>query len=242
MNTQAKLKQVTADLRAAHPELVQAGRWVFVTPLRHVQVGLLLDGSSDKTIFRPGTVLVPLFVPGCWQSRCFGEEIKRVRLDDPSAGKFVLEIYETHIAPFAQSIVKVDELHSHLDRVYTIEAAKSRKNKLITIYGVRFRAFILAALGRFDEARECVVQLIDSDRREREELQKYPENPLNQRILASTIKRIQAHENYLSVLRCGSSAIAKHLLEIEHEAVVRNRLEKYWQPSPFPFETAASER
>lgn len=236
MSTQAKLKQVTADLRAAHPELVQAGRWVFVTPLRHVQVGLLLDGSSDKTIFRPRFVLVPLFEYRSSSGWAYGLRLNfSIKFDDPAVGHRLVELYNQYITPLLPTVLDVEGFHSHVVTVNTVEYA--RKHVINTsAYNQHFRAYAMAALGRTDEAVEAIERSLMDDRAR---LLRLSGRPDAERIVASDIEK---QECLRAVLRRTPTELAQHLREIELHSAQSRGIDKHWQPSPFPFETAASER
>jgi hypothetical protein len=138
----ATIRTVTRTLKKAHPNLQQVGRWLLVPPIGHTLVGLYLDGSGDKTIFRPTCVMTPLYLPGDSAGFGFGGRWRgRFEYEDPDIEQRLLVGFEEQVVPLLG---------------YSSDLSGFEKWVLQRSGGVRhgiFHAYTAAALGEFEDAK-----------------------------------------------------------------------------------------
>lgn len=225
MTSQAELRRLTVELRAAYPNVVQVGRWLAVTPLTHVIVGLMLDGSSDKRIVRPTTIMTPLYDPTLFSSLAFGSRCRgRYEVADLEVPCRIREQFDTHIASLLPGLLQIEHLLAHVKRVCT--------DRRLDV----FEAYSQAALGDFAMAREVMDQAIERYSRPRL-MPRHAGEPEKFYPPSSQLVEFMA---FRALLDGAPHLVAEHLRGIELASARARKLEQHWQPAPFPFEVSGA--
>jgi len=246
MATTKQLRHIFSPILAEYPDLVLQGRWLFRPPIKTAIVGLYVDRTSSANNSAMWLSVVPLsrfnspWVHGFKKSF----EVERVIGAPPDKwigappDKWVVggkneppRIYQDMFAP---------EYSSHLLRNFSAKAVPFLDK-------VRTFRDVVAWIRQFREPplRNSAIELIDGwlaamqgdFAAAADHLSSYlqgkeiysRQNPANDN------QRLQ--EDILRVLRTGDKiAIAAFLHQVEQQPIVKFRLERFWQRTPFPFE------
>lgn len=212
MSRVTAIREIVKSLRDQHPNLVNRGRWLYITPVEHVLLGLLLDGSGDRNIVRPTTVIVPLWIPASVGTYRFGRRCKgKYLLTDPKVDAAVSATYHEFLENVRPHVSRIEDLDCYpVVRLGTHDDTFTYKGP-----------YFDAAMGRFGDAKREI-------------------EAINYRLRHSKHTHFEEYERFTAVLNEETSNIALHLRAIEHATVIARGVEKYWQPTPFPFEVAGS--
>ncbi len=223
-----------APLLAANPDVVMVGRKLVVAPVHHIMSGLLLDRTSTKGAF----VVLPL------QRELFGlyrlhaylhyDQVYpptglRWNVGDPAARNAFVAIAQEILLPWQRRMTTIQAVFEH-----TVAHFRSRHGNSMGIRPAAYRAHLSAIIGDFDIAAE-ILQDPDTRVIYYDEVISYREY-LN-RAAPGFGDHIAEYGNALPQADREAFARFSHALELEN--VRQFKVEKYWQPSPFPFENAA---
>lgn len=223
-----------APLLAANPDVVMVGRKLVITPARHIMSGVLLDRTSTKGAF----VVLP------FQRELFGlyrldayrpyDEVfpptgLRWNVDDPAARNAFVAVAQEILLPWQRRLTTIKAVFEHIEAHF-----RSRHGNSMGIRPAAYRAHLSAIMGDFDTTRK-ILQGPDS--------------------LVIYYDEVISYREYLNraapglgdhIAECGNAlpqadreAFARFSHARELDSVRRFKVEKYWQPTPFPFEDAS---
>ena len=219
MTTVAQVKQAVQPLLQRNPDLVLVGRRVFIKPVRHILRGISLMRSINPSLFIPAWAVVFLFEPRDGFSLNWGERIYKVTWDvtNPDLPAKMCEAIEEQALPLLRPIESIDDFvgfateerfcHTHLD-----------------LYEHR-KIFVDIARGDLDSAQSiCEYMATDHAKRKYLPLKMDEEyNRITKELCPLIAKRDRA-------------GLARLLHKYEEGSVRAMKLEKYWEPTPFPIE------
>lgn len=174
----------------------------------------------DKTGFYLTSVIAPTFDASSDAAVGLGQRIKTrsdpggfYQFNDPDLPEKLIDAYRAHVLPFA-SFGDGRKWFSS----YWSEHPDHRG-------WIGLKAYCLAGEGRFFDAKI----LLDEHIADLEE--SFPE--------PSPHPLLPGYKEMRACLDRGPQAVAEHLRANELKSMQSRHLEKYWQPSPFPFEAKA---
>jgi hypothetical protein len=221
MTTAAQIKKLVQPFLKRNPDMVIIGRFVFFKRVDHLLRGIYIDRYSYKEGFRPTWAVDYLFRPIKDYSLGLGEEIypapeDQWYIDIPNIDKKFADRMEEMVLP---------RLHAHK----TIEEFSSIKYNLcgqvmMLNRTTSYKLYVDLALGKFDFADKA----LEIFSKQPEYRSKYFHSPEHYDEMMNVVRpMIQANDK---------AGIAAKLHEWEAYSVKQLKLEKYWQPSPFPIE------
>lgn len=218
MSTKRHLKEIFGDFLKAHPEAKYIDGRIYLRPISQVAWSIILGTTSIPEIYHLRWGPREMFIPG---SRVAGLKFPIIipnsipsRLDNFS--EIVWKATEE------QCLSHVPE-HPTLDDLYTTLDA-GRSGNFLDVYP-EYGAFFYAAKGDIECALEMSTQIVALRDAPLEKL------PLNMRVLIRDL-----HPLLLAGDRKGIGAL---LRQHEHRCVVSHKLEKFWEPAPYPVELQA---
>jgi hypothetical protein len=221
MSTTAQMKLVAAPLLEKHDDLVLRGRFLFLKPVRHVIRFILLDGTSGTTDFRPRAGAYIAF-----------EKSDRININfstymrHPARGS-VWPVFETnHEYSFAEAVSStvLPQLRS-IESIYDfVKFTENVDNIYNNLNGHQIYKIPLgASLGNFDEP--CAHCELISSGKAHECMPGF--ESMTTPIMEELWPAMKARD-------IGKVAAVLH--DWEEYTVKANKLEKYWEPTPFPIE------
>jgi hypothetical protein len=219
MTTVAQVKQVVQPLLQRNPDLALVGRCVFITPVRHILRGINLMRSIDPSLFIPGWAVVFLFEPIDMLSLNWGQRIYKVTWDvaNPDLPAKMCEAIEEQALPLLRPIETIDDFVGF--------ATKERfRDTYLDLYEHR-KIFVDIARGDLDSARS-ICEYMATDRAKNRYLPLKMDEEYN-RITKELRPLIEKKDR---------AGLARLLHKYEEGSVRAMKLEKYWEPTPFPIE------
>jgi hypothetical protein len=246
MTTIADIKRWTRPIRAEHDDLVLEKRDLYLLPLRHIYRAIEFLGSSQRTFPTPAANFGVLFAPPSAQM-------------SHSNGLYLQVGYSTD--PLFQELLESETrkaLEGGLRRLHSIEAFYELTLEDNLIWRVlctglpwspMLQATVLAALGKFPEARQVTMAYIEQ-----------ADEAGLRAVLASgqalQAKRPRSSDAYYDIkyataflqrlsdirllderVRDGDhSGLAALLHQWEQDRVRHLGVEHLWEPTPFPLE------
>lgn len=234
MSTAKEIREFVRPFIRLHPELELRKRLLFRLPVRHCIVGISFEPPHYKGDVLPCWYVGYLFAPPPRSSGGFGGRIDRAVgiLGDPDLPDRVfgeLERALAEIIPPGTSLETALDVHKHAPIYFGEMTPQSR-------------ALLYTALGRFAEAEDALQAEVIRQRRNMSmdiyingKLVPPKAEPVDEAWEATVVSL----ETLLDHLRRGDPApIAALLHEWEAIAAKAWGIERYWEPSPFPFELA----
>lgn len=223
MTTVAQVKQAVQPLLQRNPDLALVGRLVVVKPLHHIHRGIYIDRSGDPGLFVPTWAVNPLFEPGATFGYTWGDRIYRPRPDrrpwdvnDPAISTILCEQIEQVALPLLRPVQSIDD--------FVAFASKERfQTQYLDLFPSR-KIYVDIARGDFDSAREAY-----------EFLAARGGDPLGPKAFDRMTKTL-----FPLIAAKDRPALAQMLREFELAGVKRDKLEKCWEPTPFPLELQSS--
>lgn len=223
MSTVAEVRKVAAPLLERHSDLVMVGRAVVVLPVTHVLRVIHLNGSSGRGAFSPCWGATYLFrrrdyVSYGW-TRDFMSGIYGIwDVAHPDHQRVFTEMAETEALPVLRAMKTFDDFLA------------------FTSHDIFFTPWHRYPLGRL--IIQCALGDFDGGRRTCAGLWKPNAIP----------DKEHGRDEYLAIAQSlcpllakdDRSGIARLLHEWEAFSVKTFKLEKYWQPTPFPIELEAA--
>ena len=237
MTFAAEVKLFAQPFLARNEDFVFQRRELIRLPIRHVMTGFVMDRTSSVTNIRPHWFAGIQFGPPPWFDGGIGNFIDGAAggVDDTSyPARFLAELERTT----TDTLDKVGSIQGILDYPW------------VPIFGSGIRpqtkAILLAALGRFAEAEVLLAEavsldrtMIDGRRRQMPEFFRTGSKRW-QRLTAECDQleeRLKHLEELLEPLRLREpAAIGEVLHRWEGLSTKARKVERWWQPSPFPFE------
>jgi hypothetical protein len=223
MTTAAQVKEVMQPLLRRNPDLALVGRRVVIKPVHHILRGISIGRSQDPGRFVPAWAVIFLFEPSDSLSLNWGERVYD-RLgsawnvaDHDDLPAMMCKAIEKQALPLLRPIKTIDDFVGF--------ATKERfRNTYLDLYEHR-KIFVDVARGDLDAARS-ICEYMATDRAKRKYL------PLNMheeydRITQELCPLIAANDR---------SGLARLLHSYEQGSVRAMKLEKFWEPTPFPIE------
>jgi hypothetical protein len=217
MTTKAQIKKLVKPWIELHPELayVEHGRLLIVMPVQHVLAYILMDGSSDKTRFRPTWAVFPSFIGLQEFGLGLGE---RLRGDTCCIGKWAdPEMQGKLLAKIEQETLPI------LNGLGTIEAVEAHM-AAHNMFGYEMRPYLKMtmeiACGRLEAARTTQLHVVEKMARVAEP--------------GAYLKQIHSLCNLLD--NDDRPGMARLLYEREIETIRNLKIEHLWEPTPFPLE------
>lgn len=219
--------ELAKHILAQHPELVlhqdvakpNDGTTLLLPPVHHHFRYILLGRTRKGSWFHFGCGIQPLYsAEDAFHQSCYD------RIPDPGSGHF------------GGHDTSNPDVYNVIDRATPVGLAKltavETPSDLIQFYetveriGGDPRVWALSAMGRFDDAQQRLTIILTRFRRSFA-----PDAPYWQWQSWKGLVRLE------TALGQGPSAVLDLLRENERNTVAMLHLEKYWQPTPFPFET-----
>ncbi len=223
MTTAAQIKKLAHPFLERNSNMVLLGRFVFFKQVDHLLRGIYVDKCGDKRAFRP-----------VWTVECLCRPLK-----DKNFGIALGEqIYPAPVGHWFIDNPNIDEKFATsmeqiaLPKLKTIETIDQFSNitysfcgQLMTLDKVSLRKlYVDLALGKF----EAVEEALEFFSKQLDYRNKYFHSPEHYDEVMNIIRpMVQAQDK---------AGIAAKLHEWEAYTVKQLKLEKYWQPSPFPIE------
>jgi hypothetical protein len=213
MTTAAQVKQVTGPLLERNSDLALVGRLVVVKPVHHIIRGIYIDRSLDPRTFTPTWFVCLLFprdarVGFGWGDRLYNQAHGPWDVANAKTPAVMCEEIEQYALPPLRAIQSID------DYVAFISQKERFPHTYVSSDSPRM-LIIHIARGDFDAARAICAWRVG-------------------RPATSTAE--SAHE-LCSLLAADDRPGLVNLLHTwEADSVKRLKLEKFWEPTPFPLE------
>jgi hypothetical protein len=220
MTTVAQVKQAAQPLLQRNSDLALVGRLVVIRPVHHILRGIYIDRMSDPLIFRPIWAVVFLFEPRQSFSFNWGERVYPCsglwKLGDPTMPNTMAEAIEQQALPLLRPIQSIDDF-----------AGFTTKERFpytpLNFYELR-KVFVDVARGDLDAARS-ICEFLITDRGKRKHLPRMQEE--YDRITKILWPLVAANDR---------PGLARLLHEFEAGSAKDMKLDKIWEPTPFPIE------
>ncbi|MBA8876903.1 hypothetical protein [Phyllobacterium myrsinacearum] len=211
MTTGAQIRKMVKPLLERHDDLAMVGRFMVVKPIHHLRRGVYIDYCRTPRMFDPRTVvdiLIPAKDPG---SLGLGDFLTDPGIGywdstNPDAVERFFSLLEKKILPKLRSTTTFDQ-YQELAAYYRATAGYYDRQRFVEM-------LIATAKGDFELALSILEPQQDKQR------------------YLTTI----APSFYPALLARDRIEIAKVLHEWEALAVQKCKLEKFWEPTPFPLE------
>ena len=222
MVTPAELKRFAAPLLGRNPDLVQIKRVIAFKPVRHILHGIHLGSSSSTDWVRPRWFAMPLFEPDMFIHFMFAAHIYPAQpgswhFSDPEAPVALAEQASEIALPMMRQLRTIEEFYRFAMQDNFFHYGPLSQKPMVKI-------IIDAARGDFIAADDCSAILLDVSKgwwRDDHTREDYD------RITRQLCPLIAARDR---------AGIARLLHEWEEGTVKKLKLEKVWEPSPFPVE------
>jgi hypothetical protein len=219
MTTVAHVKQVVQPLLQRNPDLVLVKRRVFIKPIRHILRGVTLMRSIDPSLFIPAWAVVFLFEPTSSFSLNWGQRIYKVTWDvaNPDLPAKMCEAIEEQALPLLRPIETIDDFVG-------FATEKRFRDTYLDLYEHR-KIFVDIACGNLDSAQSICEYMATDHAKSKYLPMKMDEeyNRITKELCPLVAKRDRA-------------GLARLLHKYEEGSVRAMKLEKYWEPTPFPIE------
>jgi hypothetical protein len=219
MTTVAQVKQVVQPLLQHNPDLALVGRCVFIKPVRHILRGINLMRSIAPDLFIPAWAVIFVFEPSDGLSLNWGERIYKVTWDVTNSDlpAKMCEAIEEQALPLLRPIETIDDFVGF--------ATKERfRDTYLDLYEHR-KIFVDIARGDLESARS-ICEYMATDHAKRRYL------PLKMNEEYDRITK----ELCPLIAKNDRAGLARLLHKYEEGSVRAMKLEKYWEPTPFPIE------
>ena len=222
MTTVAQVKQVVQPLLQRNSDLALVGRIVVIKPVHHILRGIYIDRSSDPLLFVPTWAVVFLFEPRQSLSYNWGRRIYRPPpgpagwdVSDPKTPATMCEEIE-RVLPLLKPIQTIDDF-------VTFTSKDRFRDTYLDLYPDR-RIFVDVARGDLEAAR-AICAYFATDRAKRWYLPQMQEE--YDRITQRLCPLVAANDR---------PGLARLLHEFEAGSAKDMKLDKIWEPTPFPIE------
>lgn len=211
MTTGAEIRKMVKPLLERHDDLAMVGRFMVVKPIHHLRRGIYIDYCRNPWMFDPRTVVALLIPPSDVIVLGLGDFLSDPKTGywdatNPDSVQRLFDLLEEKILPKLRSTTTFDH-YRELAALYEASGNYYDRDRF-------FEMLAATATGYLDLAQSIVEPL-----------------PSMQHYLAQL-----APSFYPSLLARDRKEIAKVLHEWEALAVQKGKLEKFWEPTPFPLE------
>jgi hypothetical protein len=222
MSTVAEVRQVSKLVLSRNPELVMLNRDIVLTPIRHVVRSLILDNTSGKYRFRPTWSVSPLFrynanIISHYNGYLYHPKRLPWDVTNPDCAITLAEEFERIALPIIRPVQTIADF-----RDFSIEERFPGQG--LDLFPL-FKIVIDIALGDLESADRQAAALFDVP---------------NLWSVHSKVGYSVITELICPLLaRRDIKGLSRQLREWEEQTVKRLKLEKYWQPAPYPVELLA---
>jgi hypothetical protein len=222
MTTVAQVKQAVHPLIRRNPDLALVGRMVVIRPIHHILRGIVFSRGIYADQFDPNWAVIFLFEPSDSLSMNWGERVydysgtwKIADHDDlPSE---MCKAIEEQALPLLRSIKTIDDFVGF--------STKERfRHTHLNLYEHR-KILVDVARGDLNSARS-ICEYMATDHAKRRYLPMKMDEEYD-RITKELCPLIAANDR---------PALARLLHKYEEDSVRTMKLEKFWEPTPFPIE------
>jgi hypothetical protein len=225
MTTIAQLKRAVRPLIDRNPDLALVGRMVVVRPIHHILRGIVFARGIYAEQFRPIWAVIFLFEPSDSLSSNWGESVYDRRgtwkiADHDDLPTEMCKAIEEQALPLLRPIKTIDDFVGF--------ATKERfRHTHLDLYEHR-KIFVDIARGDLDSAHSICEYMATDSAKKRYLPMKMDEE--YDRITKELCPLIAKND------RVG---LARLLHKYEEGSARAMKLEKYWEPTPFPIELAS---
>lgn len=219
MTTAAQVKQVVQPLLDQNPDLALVGRLILIKPVRHLLRGVYFARSLDHNAFTPTWLIVPMFRYGAhvifnWGQELYNRSYGPWDIRKPATPKTMCEEIERTALPLVRSVQTIDDFVGF--------ASEERFGAMRLDNDLFAKIVIDIARGDFDTARAICAHFF----------REIPFKPWYDG---------KDYAGIMPVLRLLLAAndragLARVLHQWEADSIEACKLEKFWEPTPFPFE------
>ncbi|GJE16491.1 hypothetical protein [Methylobacterium marchantiae] len=228
MTNAKQIRQVFKPLMERHDDLVHLGAgYLWLRPVRHVALRVLIERSSHKDMCTPQWTMVKTFIPGVDLTVSIGQAgylmppesapVPHWIWSDPTIVAALISAIETEALPRLRAIDSLQAFQAlYADNPFYRRDQWPENRMIVDI-----------ALGDLDEAR-ILCESLEPEIREN----RYPDDPWFQkrrRKVLAVAEPLFANDR---------AALAEILHGWEADNIRGTKIEPYWEPTPFPLETA----
>jgi hypothetical protein len=223
MKGPARIRKALTPYLEQRPGLALAKYWIVIKPLHHIYRGVTFERLFSSGEFIASWSISPMFDRTHALALTNGKIVyagrsARFFLNDPtSLDAFFAEIDE-HVVPLLEPVLSIDDFTAFVDGL---------SMRPPVAYFPRRYVKVLAALGRFDEAREIGTAIADGRNGWAPPDLKESWGP----IVTELHPLLEANDR---------EGVARLLRRWEAEVAAKYGLLDIWEPTPFPFEVATS--
>lgn len=221
MTTIAQVKQMVQPLLQRNSDLALVGRLVVIKPVHHILRGVSISRSLDPNLFVPKWAVIVLFKPRERFMFNWGEGNYRVRperqvwnINDPQASISMCQEIERVALPLLRPIQGIDDFVGF--------TTKENFDWMALDYYRDWKLFVDVARGDLQAARDACAFFATNDANDS------PDTRERYDSITKTLCPLLAAND--------RSGLAGFLRDCEAYSVKKMKLEKFWEPTPFPLE------
>jgi hypothetical protein len=223
MTTVAQVRQAVQPLLQRNPDLALVGRLVVIKPVHHILRGVYIERSWDPGLFVPIATAIFLFKLRKGISLHWGLRVSRGTgfgswgVGEPQMPASMCEEIEAQALPPLRSIKTIDD--------FVAFTSKDRFPDTFLYAYEDLKIYIDAARGDLDAARS-ICEYMATGRAKRSYLPDMQEE--YDRITKELCPLIAANDR---------PGLARLLHGYEAQSAKNLKVEKFWEPTPFPIES-----
>lgn len=226
MTTVSQVRKAVAPLLQRNLDLALVGRVIVVKPVRHVLRGVCIGRSLDADLFVPAWFVMSMFKPNDyvalnWGDRIYRPDPGRWDVNDAQASPRMCAEIERVALPLLRTIRTIDDLMQFPSR-------KISSNKCFYL-DRREKIYFDVACGNVKSARKLCALLAEQASTAEVDWQRED----NDKIVKSLGPLLAANDR---------AGLAQALRDCEAYSAKKLKLEKLWEPTPFPLEPKAVKR
>ena len=226
MTTISQVRQAIQPLLQRNPDLALAGREIIIRPVHHILRGICIDRSLDADLFVPTWFVMSMFTPNDsitfgWGDRIYRPTPGRWNINDPQASPLMCDEIERLALPRLRRVQTIDDLIKFASR-------RRFKNFCLDLDESR-KIYFDIARGDFQSARKLCALIAG---------------------IAKTTNVNWMREDYGKIAKTlgpllaanDRAGLAQALRDCEAYSAKKLKLERLWEPTPFPLELQAVKR
>jgi hypothetical protein len=226
MTTASQVKRAVQPLLQRNTDLALVGRLVVIKPVHHILRAISISRSLDANLFVPTWFVMLMFRPSDsvtfnWGDRIYRPTPGRWDVTDPEASPLMCDEIERVALPILRKVQSIDDLVKFASRKrfknYCLDLNEQKKIYVDVARGNLESAIHLCAL----LAKLAKTASFDWEREESDKI-------------AKTFEPLLATSD--------RTGLAQVLRDCEAYSAKKLKLEKLWEPAPFPLELQAAER
>jgi hypothetical protein len=220
MTTIAQVRQAVQPLLQRNPNLALVGREIIIRPVHHVLRGIFIDRSLDADLFVPTWFVMSMFTPNdyikfSWGERMYRPTPGRWDVNDPQVSPLMCDEIERLALPRLRRVQTIDDL---------IKFASRRRFKEACLdFNESNKIYFDIARGDFRSARKLCARIAGIAKTTSSDWMRKDYGKI-----AKTLGPLLAAND-----RAG---LAQVLRDCEAYSAKKLKLEKLWEPTPFPLE------